>query len=199
MGDYSIEVISRKNKVEVDVTTQKVESAVIEVIDPESQEKSIVEVQLAKETVTVFHGAPGPQGDPGEPGEPGDPGSPGPQGSIIYNGNGAPNEASPGRNGDYYLDNLTGQLYQRQNGIYVTCVNLKGPKGDTGEGGGVQYIHEQSTPAAAWVIVHDLGCYPSITVVTSAGTRVFGKEVYDSANQITLIFGGAFSGKAFLN
>lgn len=61
------------------------------------------------------------------------------------------------------------------------------------------YIHEQSIPSANWVIPHNLLKYPSVEVVDSAGTQVVGDVQYDSNNQITINFVGAFSGKAYLN
>jgi len=61
------------------------------------------------------------------------------------------------------------------------------------------YTHDQSIPSATWTIAHNLGRYPSVTVVTSAGDTVLGSVRYDSADQITLTFAGAFAGKAHLN
>lgn len=66
-------------------------------------------------------------------------------------------------------------------------------------GGDLTYTHTQAIPAASWTIVHNLGKYPSITVVDSAGTRVFGDEVQVDLNTLRLDFGAAFSGRAFLN
>ena len=81
---------------------------------------------------------------------------------------------------------------------------IRGQQGDKGERGdpglaGVSYVHAQATPALEWVIVHNLGRYPSITVVDSAGTTVEGKEDYVSANEIRLQFAAAFAGNAYLN
>ena len=61
------------------------------------------------------------------------------------------------------------------------------------------YVHNQSIPSATWVIPHNLLRYPSVDVVDSAGTQVVGDVQYDSNNQITINFVGAFSGKAYLN
>lgn len=61
------------------------------------------------------------------------------------------------------------------------------------------YRHEQIEPSDTWVITHNLGRYPSVTVVDSAGTVVVGEVTYDSENQVTITFVGAFSGYALLN
>ena len=70
--------------------------------------------------------------------------------------------------------------------------------------GGATYTHNQNSVSDTWVIVHNLGKFPSVTVVDSGGTVVTGNVVYDSNNQITLTFFAngnlvAFSGKAYLN
>lgn len=62
------------------------------------------------------------------------------------------------------------------------------------------YTHDQASASASWTVTHNLGRFPSITVVDTSGNRILGFEaVYDSANQVTLTFSAAFSGKAYLN
>jgi len=82
-----------------------------------------------------------------------------------------------------------------------------GPPGVAGEPGpqgipglsGASYVHTQSVPEADWSIAHGLGRYPSVTVVDSAGTVVFGNVEYLSVNLVIVHFNGAFGGAAFLN
>lgn len=61
------------------------------------------------------------------------------------------------------------------------------------------YRFVQSTASDSWVIAHNLGKYPSVTVVDSAGSRVFGNVSYDSLDQITITFSAPFSGEAYCN
>lgn len=61
------------------------------------------------------------------------------------------------------------------------------------------YIHNQSTPLDTWVINHNMGKNPSVSVVDSANDEVEGEVKYNSTNQITIKFTAAFSGKAYLN
>ena len=56
----------------------------------------------------------------------------------------------------------------------------------------------QQTAAATWVITHALGGKPSVTIVDSADTHVFGEVQYNSTTQVTVTFSAAFSGKAYL-
>jgi hypothetical protein len=65
--------------------------------------------------------------------------------------------------------------------------------------GDLHYTHNQTTPAATWTIVHPLGKHPAVTVVDSAGTRLHVGEVQTGPTTVTLFFGGATTGKAFLN
>lgn len=61
------------------------------------------------------------------------------------------------------------------------------------------YIHDQMIPASIWTINHNLNQEPSVTVVDSGGTVVFGEVIYLNNNIIRLEFSAGFSGKAYLN
>lgn len=76
----------------------------------------------------------------------------------------------------------------------------QGPKGDTGEPSGpIAYAHTQGVSNSVWVIQHNLGFYPNVTVVDSAGTIVEGEIEYTDVNNIRLTFSDSFSGKAYLS
>ena len=61
-----------------------------------------------------------------------------------------------------------------------------------------RYVFDQQAASATWVITHNLGGRPSVTIVDSADTHVFGEVQYNSDTQITVMFSAAFSGKAYL-
>jgi hypothetical protein len=61
------------------------------------------------------------------------------------------------------------------------------------------YVFTQGTPANPWVINHNLGFYPNVTVVDSGGSNVEGDISYPSVNQMQISFSGAFSGTAYLS
>ena len=63
----------------------------------------------------------------------------------------------------------------------------------------MSYVHNQSTSLDDWEINHQLNRFPSITVVDSAGTEVEGQVTYIDNDTISILFNGAFSGKAFLS
>jgi len=75
----------------------------------------------------------------------------------------------------------------------------KGRRGAPGADGDKFFQFTQSSPSAEWVIAHTLNKFPSVTVVDSAGSIVIGAVKYDSNAQVTVTFGGGFSGKAYLN
>lgn len=61
-----------------------------------------------------------------------------------------------------------------------------------------RYEHTQGQASTTWVVTHALGGKPSVTIVDSADTHVFGEVTYNSNSQITVTFSAAFSGKAYL-
>lgn len=72
----------------------------------------------------------------------------------------------------------------------------QGPKGDAAEAGGT-YRHVQSVPMATWMVEHNLGFYPNVTVVDSSKREVMGEVQYINQNSLQLIFSGGFSGEAY--
>jgi hypothetical protein len=63
----------------------------------------------------------------------------------------------------------------------------------------IAYTHTQGTSSATWVINHNLGWNPNVTVQDSAYTTVEGNVSYTNVNSLTVTFSGAFSGKAYLS
>ena len=61
------------------------------------------------------------------------------------------------------------------------------------------FVHNESPASDMWTITHNLGKYPSVTIVDSANDEVEGNVNHISINQLTITFSAAFSGKAFLN
>lgn len=76
-----------------------------------------------------------------------------------------------------------------------------GPPGPTGPQGPqhATYIHTQGSPSATWTVAHNLNSKPSVTVVDSGDTVIIPGVHYDDLNNLTISFGSATSGKAYLN
>ena len=65
--------------------------------------------------------------------------------------------------------------------------------------GAPTFIFNQANPATTWDITHNLGKFPSITVIDTGNTVVTGEYNYVSNNRVLLTFSAAFDGKAYLN
>lgn len=87
--------------------------------------------------------------------------------------------------------------YSDEEDVYVPpeALSIYIPTGDDSF-----YIHEQTTPSALWVITHNLGYQPGgIEVTDSGGDSVEGDVTFVNANVLTIAFGAAFAGTAFLS
>lgn len=67
------------------------------------------------------------------------------------------------------------------------------------QGSDKYYEHTQSVPSDHWVVVHNLGKKPSVTVTDSAGRIVISSIQYINNSELHILHSGAFSGKAELN
>jgi hypothetical protein len=85
---------------------------------------------------------------------------------------------------------------------------IQGPAGATGATGAtgaagatqvIAYTHLQNAVSLSWVITHNLGFYPNIVVLDSAGTVVEADFSYASVNQLTVTLSHAISGYAYLS
>lgn len=61
------------------------------------------------------------------------------------------------------------------------------------------YLFVQEEPSKAWLIVHGLEKYPSVSIIDNTGENVIGKINYLDENIIQIEFSNELSGKAFLN
>ena len=62
-----------------------------------------------------------------------------------------------------------------------------------------QYTHNQGSASATWNVAHNLNKFPSATVVLSTGQKGYGDITYVDANNLTISFAAAESGKAYIN
>lgn len=84
-------------------------------------------------------------------------------------------------------------------GRVASAATLSGTFGAGNIIGDKSYIYIQGTASAVWRVTHNLGKYPSVTVVDSADNVIVGEVQYISPNEIMISFVGAFSGKVYLN
>jgi hypothetical protein len=61
------------------------------------------------------------------------------------------------------------------------------------------FLYEQETPASVWTIQHDLGKYPSITLLDADGVIMLGDIKYVDMETVEITFATEITGKALLN
>lgn len=62
----------------------------------------------------------------------------------------------------------------------------------------IKYNHTQSVASATWIIAHNLGYKPSITVLDSNDFEVYAEIQHSSLNELEVRFKSAQTGKAYL-
>lgn len=61
------------------------------------------------------------------------------------------------------------------------------------------FVFDKQTADTTWVVAHNMGKFPSVTIVDTAGDEVEGEVRHNSINQLTITFTAAVAGKAYLN
>jgi len=99
-------------------------------------------------------------------------------------------------------DSTNNKVTTSGNIVKVVAVGTQGPAG----AGDLNFVHTQSTAGSTWQVTHNLGKYPSVSVVDTSETEVVGKVIYkdwdtgnSSTTKLQILFTAAFAGKAFLN
>lgn len=82
-----------------------------------------------------------------------------------------------------------GVTYAGQGVTYTTTANAPAAR---------EITFMQPTPALAWTINHNLNLHPAVRVVDAEGYLVDAEVHYDSANTLSLTFGTAFAGTAYI-
>lgn len=127
-------------------------------------------------------GATGAQGPQGNTGSTGQTGATGPQGAQGSTGQAGP-QGAQGTQGAQGIQGIQGSI---------------GPQGVPGSSHAT-FVFTQNQASATWQITHNLGAFPSVAIVDSANTVVYGEIDYIDNNSLTVSFVAAFGGKAYLN
>lgn len=75
---------------------------------------------------------------------------------------------------------------------HILSVGIQGPAGP----GAAFYTHNQPVASATWVINHNLGYFPQITLFTVGGAEFEGEIVNTSVNQAIVYLATATAGTA---
>lgn len=77
----------------------------------------------------------------------------------------------------------------------------RGPKGDTGDlnvSGTAAFTWIQNDAQTTWLIPHNLGRYPSVTVMDNAKRVIYGDVSYVDINLVQIDFAYPMSGTAYI-
>jgi hypothetical protein len=74
-----------------------------------------------------------------------------------------------------------------------------GPRGLPGAAGGSVFEFTQSTPAATWIIDHNLGRKVQVTIFDANGQVVYSDVTHGSVNQTTIYFASPVVGSALIS
>lgn len=75
----------------------------------------------------------------------------------------------------------------------------QGPQGPQGDPGIGAYVHTQGVASTNWTINHNLGFFPNVEIIDSAGSSVIGSYQFVNVNTIIATFTDPFAGKAYLS
>lgn len=80
----------------------------------------------------------------------------------------------------------------------VEVVEVSGPQGPPGRDGaaGGKYTHMQPSPAATWIINHNLGIRPNVALLSVGGAEIGGEVLHQSENQALAFFVTPVAGMA---
>lgn len=63
----------------------------------------------------------------------------------------------------------------------------------------LNFRHAQFVASSKWLIDHNLGKHPSVTIISSSGENVIGEVKYINLNQLEINFTQSLAGDAYLN
>lgn len=87
-------------------------------------------------------------------------------------------------------------VHQDQPAVVITDPAFRLP-GGTG-GGVARFTHVQGTAAAEWIINHNLGVRPAVTVLGDGGGEVWAEILHLDPNQLRIYFDAPATGSALL-
>jgi len=150
------------------------------------RQSGIGQDQVSARTV----GIPGKQGDIGE------------QGEVGLSWRGAYIHTATYRTRDAVSFAGSSYVYSYEspaNGIVPTNTTYWDIIAGGNESGDKTYVHIQNVAATVWTVPHNMGKFPSVSVVDSGNTEVEGDVIFIDVNTIELRFSSAFGGKAYFN
>lgn len=84
--------------------------------------------------------------------------------------------------------------------VQRVIVTAPGPQGPPGTGSGSSFYHEhvQAVPAATWIVDHNLGSYPNVSILID-GVVSQTDITHNTANQTSIVFPAPLAGRAIFS
>lgn len=76
---------------------------------------------------------------------------------------------------------------------------IQGPRGPEGNGVQTTFVYNQASADVTWNVTHNLGRFPSTTVVDNLGREILAEVTYLDPNLLSISFDIPMSGTAYLN
>lgn len=86
--------------------------------------------------------------------------------------------------------------YQPVDAKVILTKVQQGPPGPPGTSAAASHEHQQTTPAAAWTVNHNLGFKPAVTLLSVGGREMLGEVIHTSTNQFIAYFDAPLAGIA---
>jgi hypothetical protein len=83
-----------------------------------------------------------------------------------------------------------------ESAIELRTEGVQGPPGPPGPPGGAFFVHVQNSPSATWIINHNLGRRPGVSLLTLNGDEFEGQIRHVSSNQAQALLATAMAGQA---
>lgn len=80
----------------------------------------------------------------------------------------------------------------------IEAVNMQQAIDEIARIKGSFFEHEQQVASNNWIVTHNLGRLPSVTIIDSGENIVIGDVIYLNDNAVQISFTGAFGGRAYL-
>lgn len=69
---------------------------------------------------------------------------------------------------------------------------------DVAAGGGISYVHDQTVPAATWVIDHHMGLIPNVVILDASGQQLIAEVRFPSDQTCLVVHSAPYTGTAYL-
>lgn len=93
------------------------------------------------------------------------------------------------------IEEEIGSVFVLEYIIEIGEVGFPGPEGPAGPAGGAEFEQEFSSPLIQWLVNHNLGKRPVVSVMNTGGIEVIADIQHTSINQLVVNFSSAIAGR----